>query len=220
MISNLSVHTWNDMTLLKLAQDNMGVCLNDDMIEFIDSLDLKNKNVVDGGSNIGIFSLYMSKKCHHVYAFELQPFINKLAIDNAELNKIENISFSNAALSTVSGNKVGFTYIDYEGKNISSVGIKTEPSLKGQPHCGEIETIALDDMCIGNVGLIKLDLEGAEQQALEGMWDTIRRCKPPMIIELSPIYLEHQEQKTIDKIISHGYKVKELTDCNYVFEPI
>jgi len=219
----LSIHKWEKFSILKIREDAMGIYINPDLMEAMGRMDLLGKNVIDGGSSIGLFSLYLSKrvgKRGRVYAFEIQPVINELAIDNATLNNRTNITFHNKAISDKSGNKVGFTHIDYTQQNISSVGIKTEPALRGESHCGEVETMALDDLNIENVGLIKLDLEGNEPKALDGMWETIDRCKPYLIVELSPTYLENKEQETIDKIISHGYSVKELSDCNYVFEPI
>ena len=221
-MSNLSFHKWLGFSVIKIAQDNMMVSINEDMVEFMDTLDLKGKNVIDGGTNIGLFSLYAAKRVGSrgsVLSFEIQDVLNQLAIDNAAMNNYSNIKFHHAALSNKSGEKVGFTHIDYFGENISSVGIKTEPLLRGQPHCGEVETIALDDLNLDNIALIKLDLEGNEPKALDGMWNTIDRCKPILIIELSPIYLENKEQETIDKVLSHGYSVKQLTDFNYIFEP-
>lgn len=223
MSYELSIHKWRRFSISKIKNDDAHIYINPDMVKFIDSLNLKNKNIIDGGSSIGVFALYLTRKIGKkgmVYAFEIQNEINNIAKDNAQRNKKTNIIFHHQALSNKSGEKVGFTHIDYSQQNISSVGIRTEPSLNGQPHCGEVETVALDDLGIENIGLIKLDLEGNEPKALEGMWETIEKQKPYLIIELSPVYLENKEQETIDKIISKGYSVKELSDYNYCFSPI
>ena len=216
-------YKWEGFKIVKLLHDDAAIHVSYDIMEWLSSINIKGKNVVDGGSNIGLISMVFSKmigKDGVVYAFEIQSTIQDLAISNCISNKKKNIIHYNKALSSQSGHKVGFTHIDYSGQNISSSGIKTESLLAGQPHCGEVETIALDDMNLDNVGLIKLDLEGHEPKALEGMWETIDKCKPYLLIELSPVYLENKEQETIDKILSHGYGVKELSDCNYVFYPI
>lgn len=216
------IYKWNKFSILKLKEDNLQEGIENDILKFIKNCDLKNKNVIDGGSNIGIFSLYLSKRIDKgiVCAFEMQPVIYQIGCDNAARNNSRSIVAFNKALSDKSGEKVGFSFIDYAGKNISSTGIRTEPLLRGEIHCGEIETVAIDDLYISDVGLIKLDLEGYEPQALEGMWSTIDKWKPYLIIELSPGYLEGKVYQMIDKIISHGYLIKEVSGFNYCCEPI
>jgi FkbM family methyltransferase len=219
---NLVTAKWRWFTIVKIEGDNIAIYINEDLMLFLKSINIKGKEVIDGGCSIGIYALYFSimiGKAGVVHAFELQHEIAQLAITNAELNKKENIRVYNSALSNVSGELVGFTYINYNEQSISSVGVKTEQSLKGSPHCGNVETVAIDALKLNNVGLIKLDIEGHEPQALGGMWETIDRCKPYLVVELSPVYLENKQQETIDKIMSHGYSVKELSDFNYVFEP-
>ena len=217
-------YKWDRFNILKIENDQVAIFVNDDIVKVVKSLNLKDKNVIDGGSNIGVHSLLFSRcvgKKGKVYAFELQTVICQIGMENAKLNNKENIIHHNKALSDKSGQTVGFTEIDYVGEHISSGGVRTEVSLCGQIHCGRIETIAIDDMNIENVGLIKLDLEGNEPKALDGMWQTIDKNKPCLIIELSPGYLlEGKDKETIDKIISHGYKVTELGGFNYFFEPI
>lgn len=216
-------HKWRGIPFLKLAKDNIPTHINYDLADVINKINIKGKNVIDGGSNIGLHSVFFSKCVGEkgtVYAFELQPIIYQLGIGNAELNGVKNIIHHNAALSNKSDDLVGFTYIDYSWDEVSSGGIRTEPELRGQPHCGEIKTISIDDLNIENVVLIKLDLEGNEPKALDGMWNTIDKWKPYLIIELSIGYLGDGQQETIDKIVSHGYEVTELGDFNYFFKPL
>ena len=68
---------------------------------------------------------------------------------------------------------------------------RTSFEIKGQPgeNTDEIETLALDDYVeehgIRNIGLIKFDIEGGEQEALKGCARTIRSQRPLLYI---PIY--------------------------------
>lgn len=218
----LTTYRWKGFKIRKIKNDDPGIYVETDLIKFIDKIDLKGKNVIDGGSNAGVFSLYLSRRVGKkgmVYAFEIQGKINNIAKDNACLNNKTNIIFHHQALSNKSGDKVGFTYIDYYGEKLSSVGVKTEPTLSGQEHCGEVETITIDDLGIENVGLIKLDLEGNEPEAIEGAMNTIINQRPFLIVELSPGYISDPSQ-TIEKIKSHNYSVTQLPDYNYCFEPL
>lgn len=220
-MNNLITVKWKQFTILKLPNDAMPVYVNEDIMDFLKRIDIKGKNVIDGGCSIGLFSLAVCGRIGNgeVFGFEIQPTIASIAVKNAIQNRKKNITIYNKALSDISNKQVGFTHIDYSQDNISSIGVKTEPSLSGQPHCGAIETISLNDTGIENIGLIKLDLEGNEPQTLEGAWQLIEKYKPYMIIELSPNYLENKEQETINKIIEHGYNVTEISDFNYLCEP-
>ena len=57
---------------------------------------------------------------------------------------------------------------------------------KFEDQSGHVKTITLDDFCkeksIQNVNLIKMDIEGAEINALEGSLLTIKRFKPKLAI--------------------------------------
>lgn len=220
----LTKYKLDNYDILKIENDATTLSIAADIMNLIESIDLKDKNVIDGGCNIGIFSLVFSDKVGvngKVYSFDVQSKMIEIAKKNASINRKKNIEFFNLALSDKSGNMVGFTEINYEGDYVSSGGIKTEPGLVNSSHCGSIETIAIDDVHLENVGLIKLDIEGYEPNALVGMWGTINKWKPHLIFELSDGYLGEQKvNEMVKEICGHGYKVHSLSDYNYYFEPI
>lgn len=220
---NTEILQWGSCSILKLAEDQIIPEVDDDIIDFIAKSHLLGKNVIDGGSNIGLISLLLSEAVGDhglVYSFELQRIIYQAGCGNAILNGRHNIVSFNAALSNESGKMVGFTPIDYAGEKISSTGIRTETELGAIDYYDRIKTIAIDDLNIQNVGLIKLDLEGNEPKAFEGMWRTIDQWKPRMIIEISPGYLGNEVNDLIEAIKSHGYSLTGNESYNYFCEPI
>jgi FkbM family methyltransferase len=213
-----TIEFWRNFIVLKLVNDHIEFNVDDGMINFINKTDLSGKNVIDGGSNIGLMSLLFSELLGDgkVYSFELQKVINQIGCDNMVLNGVKNVISHNAALSTYSGGEVGFSNIDYGAEQVSSTGIRVEPNGA----MDMVKTIALDDMSIPNIGLIKLDLEGSEPEALNGMWKSIGKWRPNMIIELSDGYLgEKKVKQTIQQIESHGYYVTKASNHNYFCEP-
>lgn len=213
-----NIEFWRNFIVIKLTNDYIEFNIDDDMIDFINKSELNGKNVIDGGSNIGLMSLLFSEVVGsgNVYAFELQKIIHDIGCDNMILNRVENVISQNAALSSHSGGEVGFSNIDYGAEQVSSTGIKVEPNGATD----RVKTIALDDMNIPNIGLIKLDLEGHEPEALRGMWKSIDQWKPNMIIELSDGYLgEEKVKQMINEIKSHGYLVTPAMHHNYFCEP-
>lgn len=215
---------WKGFRFIKIKEDSAGAKLDKDLVEFIKECNLAGKIVVDGGSNIGVLTVLFSREVGEgglVYAFELQRLIFQVGCANTILNLCGNVIAFNKALSESSGNYVGHTKIDYGSKKISSVGVKTEQDLGHKEYFDRTQTIALDDLNLDNVGLIKLDLEGHEPEALNGMWRTIERNKPFLIIELSEGYLSEETiNSTVEKIRQLGYYLYRDSDCNYLGKPI
>jgi hypothetical protein len=48
---------------------------------------------------------------------------------------------------------------------------------------GEVQAIALDDLALAGVALIKVDTQGADLRVLRGAGATIRRCRPAVLFE-------------------------------------
>ncbi len=210
---------WDKYYIKKLVHDHITIGVNDDIMEFLNRIDIKGKNVIDGGSNIGSHALLFCDLVGNegkVFCFEIQEVMNNLTVENASINnKSEYIICHHLALSDTTGKNAGHTYIDYFGENLSSSGIKTELMLPRRT-----TTVTIDDMNIENVGFIKLDLEGHEPQALNGAWNTIDKYKPYMLVELSSGYLLNRQHETVEKIEAHGYLVEQISDCNYCCSPI
>ena len=198
--------------------------VHDDMMTFIRGLNIGGKNVVDGGSNMGLTSLVFSDAVGEggiVFAFEIQPILHQLTCANAVINGKKNIVAINKALSEHSGEWFGFSEIDYDVENVSSVGVKTEPKKGTKKYIDHIETIAVDDMNLEDIGLIKLDIEGYEPEALRGMKRTIAKWKPHLIIEASHNYLYekggvHGLENWVKEM---GYEITKDNDHNLYAVP-
>lgn len=216
----LSEHIFNGFVFSTISGDDAPIEIASTIYSFLEIIDISGKNVIDGGSNYGLYSLEFARRVGDngmVYAFELQDTICGISRLNFAANGIKNIFAAHNAISDKSGEWVGFTDIDYYAEKLSSGGIRTEPLLIREL----VETIAVDDLGLKNVGLIKLDIEGGEPKALDGMWQTIDKQKPYMIIELSDGYLgEDAVIQTISNIEAHGYTYTKDNHFNYFFTPI
>ena len=90
----------------------------------------------------------------------------------------------------------------------------------------EIETLRLDDFFFRNekIDFIKMDIQGAEYLALLGMNDLIIRNEKLIIIsEFSPSLLTKSgfsAEFFIDKIMSHGFKLKFINEKKKTIDPI
>lgn len=137
----------------------------------------KEKNILDVGAYVGdsaiVLKDYTYKK---LYAFEPFPESCEKMKINLELNKASNVEIVNKALSDITQN----------GQIIYGQGLITSLNEK-HTNATSIDTITLDDWIKANpvdIGLIKVDIEGAEQNFLKGAFNTIKEQKPNMIISM------------------------------------
>ena len=69
-----------------------------------------------------------------------------------------------------------------------------------------------------NISILQLDVEGHEEVALKGALNTIKRCKPILILEVIPQSTFLQEPWFAENILSLGYKEINPLHGNQVFE--
>lgn len=121
---------------------------------------------VDAGAHVGFFTLLMAQRVGsggRVHAFEPAPKNFELLERNVDWNRLENVTLHQRAVWSRS----------------ETLRLNIQPSRTGGHSIGarsgegvEIEAVSLDDVfgkAGASVDLIKLDVEGAEIEALEGM---------------------------------------------------
>lgn len=147
-------------------------------LEFLGNLVQSGDWIVDGGANIGCHSLHFSKRVGPqggVLAFEPQRLVFQILCANLALNECENVH----AFSEALGNSSDLAFVprlDYSRpNNFGGVSL----SKTGEP----VRQTRLDDLGLPRCRLIKLDVEGSEVEALLGMQQTVRRCRPLLYVE-------------------------------------
>ena len=142
----------------------------------------KNAIAVDIGANVGNYALYLSHKFSEVIAIEAHPHTYRLLKMNCDSRP--RIKTLNYAISSKSGGNVKITEV---GKFQSTMA-KIENQMSGDKdrRSFQIERRTLDALLSKlnkRVGLIKVDVEGHDLQAIEGATKTIKSHKPIIIFE-------------------------------------
>jgi FkbM family methyltransferase len=123
----------------------------------------------DLGANAGYYTLVLTRRMTHVYAFEPMP--RELA-RHVERNHLESrVTVVAAGVSDVSG--LGWL----------TDGLAAERHLASSGS-RRVRTVALDDMDLPDPCFIKMDIEGAEATALRGMHERLRRAHPMLLIAM------------------------------------
>lgn len=144
---------------------------------------------IDIGANIGYYALLaksLGVKC--IYAFE--PFNKnyKLLINNIKLNNYRKIYSYNKCLS----NKNGTHELYYNNTKYGHCSYKE--NIKNIQHLDKaqkIDCITLDSLNITGIIGIKIDVEGAEYDVIQGMKKMIQSKNIKFIVmEISPKFIE------------------------------
>ena len=70
----------------------------------------------------------------------------------------------------------------------------------------------LDSLDLGDVGFIKIDVEGFDAQVIDGAHETIARCRPVVLIEIEEIHTGEPPSVLIERIAGLGYACYGLVD--------
>jgi FkbM family methyltransferase len=189
--------------------------------QFLQTLSVKNKSVYDVGAHVGITTLFFAKAVGEggrVIAFEPNPENYGILQENLRLNSSRNVRIFQIGL----GNRTrteslvalrsasGMGTIDHE---IQSVIIR-------EPHIIFNVKICSLDQCVREFRIpppdfVKIDVEGAEYEVLQGMENTITKNKPPLLIEIHDLSSEQPGDKTkriIAFLAGYGYRFKHIEE--------
>ena len=125
---------------------------------------------VQAGGNVGVWAKYLKKRFKQIHTFEPEP--RNFACLEKNCPELDIIKWPHA-LGNIPG-RCGMTFP--EGLANMAAGCVV-------PGEGEIPFMRIDDINLVSCGLIQLDIEGYEVQALRGAARTIERFRPVLMVE-------------------------------------
>ncbi len=178
---------------------------------FLSSIITKGMKVVDVGAQIGYYSLLFSKwigKTGKVFCFEPDPDNYRLLKRNIEANQARNIIPIQKAISNYNGKTILFQSNDNKGDHRIIDFYVFDKDNKRKKF--EVECITLDSVFATEQKLdfIKMDIQGAEMLAFDGMTELLHRNSSiSLLIEFWPFAIEKS-----------GYSPTELIERIHQFE--
>jgi FkbM family methyltransferase len=151
------------------------------------------KSVLQAGGNCGLYPLLYANHFDRVFTFEPEPKNFYCLTENCKNNKI--IKF-NAALSDKS-EFVGM------GLCMDNVGMHRVGWGDLQVFSMKIDSLELEEL-----SLMHLDLEGHELPALIGATETLKRCKPVVVVETGPAKILSQTEELLKIELQEPERVK------------
>jgi FkbM family methyltransferase len=183
---------------------------------------MKGKTVIDVGAALGNHTLFFLKVCGAKHVIAIEP--RDINADHLRANiKTNRMTKRVTVIEGAAGAKGGKGRLVMP-KTPASEGGQLMGQLKLDKK-GKIDVVAIDDLDPENVGLIKIDIEGGEIEALKGMMKTIAKCKPTIIIETEGRGRSHYT-KALEMLTPHGYQpvshkgqpIKWNHASTYIFE--
>ena len=171
--------------------------------------------VYDIGANVGFFSVIAARLVGEqgaVYAFEPLPANAAQLRHNIDLNGFEQVHIFEYAVSNQSGQ--GELLI---AANVGGSALSTADPPPDQTGIMPVEVVAIDDLIPAQVlrppSAVKIDVEGAELDVLQGMRHTIEAHRPVIIYEVDAAtqeYLQEKQSAIYDFLTETGYNLSEL----------
>jgi len=168
----------------------------------------------DVGANLGMFSIPLARALTgkgKVISIEAEKKNSELLLKNIKLNNLNNVSVVGKGAYSKKG-KMTF-YLDNIGTGGHSL-MKGESAKKETIEVDTLDNIA-SELKINNVSIIKIDIEGAEIEALKAANGILSKNRPKIIFEA----VDEKKLAEIEKFLSqYDYKIRKIGDWNYVAE--
>jgi FkbM family methyltransferase len=163
---------------------------------------------IDIGANVGLWSCDLVNAFDHVIAFEpvaefIECFKKNVSKTNYTIHQMalgQTESF--IEMNIVQGN-TGHTHVDQTSIGKGTIPLKT-----------------LDSFNFDNIDMIKIDVEGFEEEILAGAMDTIKRNKPILVVEQQKHEYQNDMNETpaIKILENWGYQVVEQFNKDWILK--
>jgi FkbM family methyltransferase len=182
-------------------------------------------NILDAGANVGNHTVYFSKYFENSTVYPIEPVavLYKMLLMNVALNYCHNVNLDYIGYGLCSVNATGHPHIVMGEENMGST--RMYPERHEELNCPILPPIQLvlgDDLLRGiDFDFIKMDIEGMEMDALDGLRTIITKCRPKIFIEVSASNID----QFMNWIKTNNYKIV-YEDChptlhtNYMILPM
>lgn len=148
--------------------------------------------ILDIGANVGTHAIAFARFPFPrvtVHAFEAQRIVFQMLAGTIALNALDNVYCHHNAVSSSSGEVIEIAAIDYDAPGDFG-SLELEPARNSDfvakriaDSMERIRTVAIDELALQSVRLMKIDTEGMEHKVLAGAVQTLERSRPVLFFE-------------------------------------
>ena len=167
-----------------------------------------SRTVVDIGAHRGVYTWLMSRLVGsggHVHAFE--PYPANVQRLNALASSRPNIVVHPCALSDSAG-EATLRVPRYHNLELDALST-LRSTVSFDPECISVPMHTLDEVAASQiydeVDLIKCDVEGHEDEVINGAWATITQNMPVLLIEIEQRHRREPVSTLVNRLLDIGY---------------
>jgi FkbM family methyltransferase len=183
-------------------------------------------NILDIGAHIGNHTVYFSKfyNVGTVYPIEPIPRFYKMLLANVALNYCHNVNLDYIGVALGNRQCLGYPLIPFGENNLGATRLYPEPMKTDPKNTFEPVNIVKGDDLFGGIDIhfIKIDVEHMEMIVIQGLQETIDRCRPNIFIEVASENREEFNQwiNTNNYMIVQEYNHVIYGSDNFMIIPI
>ena len=172
----------------------------------------------DIGANIGYYTLLGSRcvgSSGRVVALEPNPIVAAILRRNTHINSMKNVEIIQGAAFRACGNvklgRVGFSSY--------ASGLYCENPVDWIEVRGYSLDALASELKIPAVDLVKLDVEGAEVETIEGMTKILDVDRPKVLMELHGHLGKADLHPAVQKLKNAGYTIRSISENHVIADP-
>jgi FkbM family methyltransferase len=190
------------------------------LMKLHENVELSSKTVFDIGGFEGYFALYFSRLVGeegHVVTFEPNPRNREMIERHAALNEKSNIQVMPNAIGAAAGSFPLVVDPGQPARGSINIGVGDHTKEAGDATTIDVQVARLDDLFAEHgwspPALIKLDVEGAEADAIAGMPSILSEHRPALFIEMHGAYVDDPTGLIIgvlQPLLDLGYNIQHV----------
>lgn len=141
---------------------------------------------LDVGANVGQHSLFMSRYCAQVHAFEPYGPIRERLEAHLSLNAVTNVVVHDVGLGA---HTAELEYYAPTGRNVGKGSFVQAHAPQESRPAGTLRVANGDEYLqacgLTRIDAIKIDVEGFEKAVLQGLAETLRAYRPAVVLEMT-----------------------------------
>lgn len=168
-------------------------------LSIVASMVHRGDHVADIGANHGLYTHALARRGAVVEAFEPQP--ECVAVLQAyAARRPGGVRVHPVALSAAAG--IGTLHVPRGSESSPSASLRSSDDSNATL---EIKLERLDTFELFDLMFIKIDVEGAELDVLRGAEETLRRCRPVLLVEVEQRHHREPIAEVFREILAFGY---------------
>ena len=164
---------------------------------FLRSLDLSNRVVYEIGAFQGLLTLFFSSRAREVIAWEPNPPSYARVMQNLQLNGRTNVRVRHVAVGREPGTLTLLSDPLMPGGTSGDPTVASQIQASSAVRAVDVPVVTIDGeiatAALPPPDLVKIDIEGMELPALEGMARTIDAHHPDLYLEMHGATMAHKE---------------------------